>query len=218
MKNRKPISRLKPIILVYNGAMVAFSAYFCYGFARRSYLGGGYNLLCQGINFEARDKATLELLDFCWWYLWVRVADFLDTVFFVLRRKDSHVSFLHVGHHCLVVFDGWYGLGYGADGQILLGLCLNSFVHVIMYSYYFLSLLGSCVQKYLWWKRYLTQVQIGQFFVLMAHGVIPLFIDCGYPRLHILLGIPQGVFFISMFLNFYWKAYRQRITKQSKKR
>ena len=37
---------------------------------------------------------------------------------------------------------------------------VNSFVHVIMYTYYFLSAFGPEVQKYLWWKRYLTQLQL----------------------------------------------------------
>lgn len=29
-----------------------------------------------------------------------------------------------------------------------------------MYSYYFLSALGPHMQKYLWWKKYLTRMQI----------------------------------------------------------
>jgi elongation of very long chain fatty acids protein 4 len=37
---------------------------------------------------------------------------------------------------------------------------LNSFVHTIMYAYYGLSALGPWVQKYLWWKKYITQMQL----------------------------------------------------------
>ena len=37
---------------------------------------------------------------------------------------------------------------------------LNSFIHVIMYAYYGLSACGPGIQKYLWWKRYITQAQI----------------------------------------------------------
>ena len=37
---------------------------------------------------------------------------------------------------------------------------INSFIHVIMYGYYGLSACGPRIQKYLWWKRYLTQAQI----------------------------------------------------------
>ncbi|XP_064476197.1 very long chain fatty acid elongase AAEL008004-like [Ornithodoros turicata] len=213
MKNRKPMDFLKPLILAYNGTMVTTNAFFCYKFLMGSYIGGGYNLFCQGIDFNARDEATLQRLSLMWFYAWVRVADFLDTIFFVLRKKDAHVSLLHVAHHCMVVFGSWYGLSYGADGQSLFGICLNSFVHVVMYSYYFLSLLGPSARKYLWWKKQLTQLQLGQFFVGILHAVIPLFIDCGYPVMHIIIAFPQGVFFIVMFMRFYSHAYRNRASK-----
>lgn len=36
---------------------------------------------------------------------------------------------------------------------------LNSLIHVIMYSYYALSAVPA-LRKYLWWKRYLTQMQL----------------------------------------------------------
>jgi hypothetical protein len=35
---------------------------------------------------------------------------------------------------------------------------LNTFVHIIMYTYYMLAAMGPEMQKYLWWKKYLTQV------------------------------------------------------------
>lgn len=41
----------------------------------------------------------------------------------------------------------------------LLGL-INSFIHVIMYVYYMLAAMGPSIQKYLWWKKYLTIMQI----------------------------------------------------------
>ena len=37
---------------------------------------------------------------------------------------------------------------------------LNCVVHVIMYTYYGLSALGPAYQKYLWWKKYLTTIQL----------------------------------------------------------
>ena len=42
----------------------------------------------------------------------------------------------------------------------VMGALLNSGVHVIMYSYYALSSLGPQVQKYLWWKRHITHIQL----------------------------------------------------------
>lgn len=37
---------------------------------------------------------------------------------------------------------------------------INSTVHVIMYVYYALAAMGPTVSKYLWWKRYLTMIQL----------------------------------------------------------
>ncbi len=58
-------------------------------------------------------------------------------------------------------------LGYHIEEDIkpfcalaLFIVILNSFIHVIMYTYYGLSACGAHIQKYLWWKRYLTQAQI----------------------------------------------------------
>ncbi len=41
-----------------------------------------------------------------------------------------------------------------------MGATLNSFIHVIMYIYYGLAGLGPSMQKYLWWKKYLTRLQL----------------------------------------------------------
>lgn len=37
---------------------------------------------------------------------------------------------------------------------------LNNFVHVCMYFYYMVSAMGPQFQKYLWWKKYMTELQI----------------------------------------------------------
>ncbi|KAH9383218.1 hypothetical protein HPB48_024053 [Haemaphysalis longicornis] len=142
----------------------------------------------------------------------LRIGDFIDTFFFVLRKKDSHVSFLHVTHHVLVVFNGWYGLTYGVDGQSALAVVVNASVHAIMYSYYFLSLLGPTVQKHLWWKRYLTQLQLVQFVVLFAHACIPFLLNCGYPRIHACVILWQYILFFGLFMRFYINSYKWKHT------
>lgn len=37
---------------------------------------------------------------------------------------------------------------------------INSGIHVLMYTYYLLSAMGPGMQKYLWWKRYMTVLQL----------------------------------------------------------
>ncbi|KAK8756752.1 hypothetical protein V5799_000545 [Amblyomma americanum] len=218
MKRRKPFDNIKPPIMIYDASMTALNCYFVVAFLSRTYLGGGYSLLCQGIDFGARYEMTMSLLSLAWWYLWVRIADFLDTIFFVLRKKDSHVSFLHVVHHVLVVFEGWFGLACGADGHVMFDIVPNSLVHVIMYSYYFLSLLGPSVQKDFWWKRYLTQIQMAQFVVMMTfHMLLPLFINCGYPKAQALSWISIVILFLVLFRIFYTNTYNRAKTTAAQK-
>lgn len=37
---------------------------------------------------------------------------------------------------------------------------LNSVVHVVLYSYYLIAALGPKYKKYLWWKKYVTKIQL----------------------------------------------------------
>ncbi len=55
---------------------------------------------------------------------------------------------------------------------------VNNMVHVIMYCYYMISAMGPQYQKYLWWKKHLTSLQLviyyifGDFcFVLKSHSL-----------------------------------------------
>lgn len=210
MMNRKPF-HLKPAIMAYNFAMVIANCVFFALYLRHSYFGGGYSIFCQGVSYS-RDDNAMAILNLTWWYLFVRIADFFDTFFFLLRKKFSHISVLHVVHHFLVVFSGWLWITFGCDGQVLMGICFNSFIHIIMYSYYFLSALGPSVQKYLWWKKYLTRLQIAQFIILTIHVSIPLFHDCGYPMILTLLAASQGLLGLVLFINFYINAYYKRNT------
>ncbi len=45
-------------------------------------------------------------------------------------------------------------------GHESFGALFNTFVHVIMYTYYFFAAFGPRFQKYLWWKRHLTKLQV----------------------------------------------------------
>ncbi|OQR74880.1 elongation of very long chain fatty acids protein 7-like [Tropilaelaps mercedesae] len=205
MADRKPYD-LRRTIQLYNVFQIIANVYFCSKIFYHAFIRSGYSFTCQGLSY-ATDYHSVELLNSLYYYLIVRIIDFLDTMFFVLKKKFSHISQLHVIHHTIVVFSGWQFMKYGAGGQVVLGVCINSLVHVIMYSYYLLSSLGPEVQKYLWWKKYLTRMQIFQFFVMIAHTSIPLFVECGYPRVLMMLVIPQVMLILGLFVNFYIQSY-----------
>ncbi|XP_022673354.1 elongation of very long chain fatty acids protein 7-like [Varroa jacobsoni] len=214
MKDRVPFENLKPLMRVYNILMVFANAFMLQYILRRTYLGGGYSLYCQGINYVDRSPQTMELLNALYYYTFVRIIDFLDTIFFVLRKKFSHVSFLHLSHHCLVVFIGWYGALHGYEGQPMLGTCINMFIHIIMYSYYFLASFGHRFKRYLVWKKYLTQLQLIQFVIAIGHLIVPVFEKrCNVPLDHVVVVIGPTIFFLAMFCRFYVQTYVKRQIK-----
>ncbi|KAG0431089.1 hypothetical protein HPB47_022115 [Ixodes persulcatus] len=162
MKNREPFE-ITNIVRFYNLCMVAVNARFLYIVLKNTYLPGGrYSLWCQGITGYMDEELT-EYYKNGWFFVAVRYVDLLDTVFCVLRKKFRQITHLHVIHHVIVATNVWFWTLFAPEGQVALGLAINVFVHVIMYSYYFLATLGPGVQKYLWWKKYLTTLQITQF-------------------------------------------------------
>ena len=57
----------------------------------------------------------------------------LDTVFFVFRKKNNQISFLHVYHHATMFPGHWVGLKWVAGGQSKYGSSLSFAVPSILY-------------------------------------------------------------------------------------
>lgn len=85
---------------------------------------------------------------------------------------------------------------------------LNSFIHMIMYFYYFLTSYSPEVKKSLWWKKYITQLQLLQFVLLLIYISVNLFvIECNNSKIMSWAGLIQAVVMLAMFSDFYYKAY-----------
>uniref|UniRef100_S4RR40 Elongation of very long chain fatty acids protein n=1 Tax=Petromyzon marinus TaxID=7757 RepID=S4RR40_PETMA len=129
-------------------------------------------------------------------------------VFFILRKKFNQITFLHVYHHSSMIINWWLCVKYVPGGQAFLIGMVNSFVHVFIYTYYGLSVLGPAEQKYLWWKRYLTILQLTQFVAIALHTSYNLFTDCDFSD-----GFNLVFFYIVtliiLSLNFYIQTYRR---------
>ncbi|KAM8714177.1 hypothetical protein ACLKA7_014334 [Drosophila subpalustris] len=84
-----------------------------------------------------------------------KTFDLLDTVFFVLRKSYKQITVLHVYHHVMMVYTCYWVIRfYGFGGQYgTMGL-FNSFIHSIMYFYYFISATYPELKGNLWWKKF----------------------------------------------------------------
>ncbi|XP_021477386.1 very long chain fatty acid elongase 4-like isoform X1 [Oncorhynchus nerka] len=212
MKHRQPVD-LKAVLIVYNFAMVCLSVYMFHEFLVTSML-SNYSYLCQPVDYSTSPLA-MRMAKACWWFFFSKVIELADTVFFILRKKNSQLTFLHVYHHGTMIFNWWAGAKYLAGGQSFCIGLLNTFVHTVMYSYYGLAALGPHMQKYLWWKRYLTSLQLLQFVLLTTHTGYNLFTECDFPD-----SMNAYVFFycvslILLFSNFYYQSYLSRKSKKT---
>lgn len=142
-------------------------------------------------------------------YFICKLIELLDTVFFVARKKDEQISFLHLYHHSLMPICAWIGAKFFAGGHPTLLGVINSFIHIFMYMYYMLSACGPHMHKYLWWKKYLTLMQIIQFVIIFLHNIQMLFTNCNFPKSMSFLLVVNAGLFIYMFTSFYVKRYSE---------
>eukprot|EP01098_Paradermamoeba_levis_P002671 TRINITY_DN130_c0_g1_i1.p1 TRINITY_DN130_c0_g1~~TRINITY_DN130_c0_g1_i1.p1 ORF type:complete len:258 (-),score=66.37 TRINITY_DN130_c0_g1_i1:75-848(-) len=131
-----------------------------------------------------------------------KIADFADTFIILVKKDYRRLSFLHIYHH-LSIFLVW---GYLGKESVLsieangIGALYNSFIHVLMYSHYFIVSFG--IQNP--YKKLLTNMQITQFYVLFAHATF-----CMYFQTHPLayLQFLYMLVMIVLFTQFHRETY-----------
>ncbi|MXQ81126.1 hypothetical protein E5288_WYG012634 [Bos mutus] len=170
--------------------------------------GTGYSFRCDIVDYS-QSPTALRMVRTCWLYYFSKFIELLDTIFFILRKKNSQVTFLHVFHHTIMPWTWWFGVKFAAGGLGTFHAFLNTAVHVVMYSYYGLCALGPDYQKYLWWKKYLTSLQLIQFVLITIHISQFFFMeDCKYqfPVFQYII-MSYGCIFLLLFLHFWYRAY-----------
>ncbi|XP_077284768.1 very long chain fatty acid elongase AAEL008004-like [Arctopsyche grandis] len=215
MEDRKPF-QLKNVLIVYNFLQVLFSSWLFYECCMSGWF-THYSFRCQPVDYSESPMA-MRMARGCWWYYISKFTEFFDTIFFILRKKNDQVSTLHVIHHGVMPMSVWFGVKFTPGGHSTFFGLLNTFVHIVMYSYYLFSALGPQFQKYLWWKKYLTALQMIQFVLVMIHAFQLLFIDCNYPRAFVLFIGLHAVMFYFLFSDFYKQTYLKRKASEKKQR
>nr|XP_016938323.1 elongation of very long chain fatty acids protein F [Drosophila suzukii] len=206
MQNRKPYDLLGIIKaynimqIIYNTVSLVFSVHFMLG-------PGNFNFKCiTNLPLDHEYKTWERWVTYS--YFFNKLLDLLETGFFILRKKNRQISFLHVFHHVYMVYICFlyiYYFGYGGHGLFL--VTFNVVVHIMMYTYYYQSSLTQNSQD-LWWKKYITIVQMVQFGIILAHSLYVLRQpDCPASQLSATWGSLISVVFLILFGNFYVRAY-----------
>lgn len=109
----------------------------------------------------------------------------------------------------------WWGVKFTPGGHSTFFAFLNSFVHILMYIYYGLSAIGPHMNKYLFWKKHMTAIQMVQFIAIFVHSFQLLFRQCNYPRSFMWWIGFHAVLFWFLFWDFFVVSYTSR--RHSKK-
>lgn len=212
MKDRKPY-QFKNTLIIYNFIQVIISFYLFFEGMNGAWL-RHYSWRCQPVTTTTDSHGMREARG-CYIYFIAKLTELLDTIFFVLRKKDNQVSFLHLYHHTVMPMISWGATKYYPGGHGTFIGVINSFVHIVMYFYYMLAAMGPEFQKYLWWKHWITNLQMIQFGMAFLHSAQLLYTDCGYPRWSVCFTLPNAIFFYMLFNDFYKKSYKKSPNKKA---
>ncbi|XP_076462561.1 very long chain fatty acid elongase 4-like [Babylonia areolata] len=206
MEHRQPLRATGPLV-IYNFFMVGLSLYMFLEFCACGYY-NNFGLLCQPPDYSETALGYREA-SVAWWYFFSKIIEYLDTIFFIWRKKNNQLTFLHVYHHSTMGLICWYVARYVPGGEKFYAGGFNVLVHVFMYTYYGLAALGPQVHKYLWWKRYLTKFQMIQFISVNTRCVLSLLVtECRYPRWINVVATFYSSSLLLLFANFYRQSYK----------
>ena len=206
MKNRKPFD-LTFVTRLYNIFQIASCLYFIVESFRNGFsFSETWKCFDEPKYIGYFDEFTMKMSYYQWWYIFLRLSEFLETIFFILRKKFNQVSILHVYHHISIPFLLWIFLIYSGGRMEMFLVMLNSHVHVLMYGYYILSSF-QMLQKFTnFIKPCITAIQIIQLFVCLIHSVVAILPGC-HASWFFIFQIINFVILIFMFLKFYFKSY-----------
>lgn len=118
MKTREPFNVIF-LIRLYN----AFQVFVCAVFVIRAHqigLSFKYVWKCERFLWLT-DLERLEIKIGLWLFLVLRIVEFIETIFFVVRKKQKQASFLHIFHHIGSVLMAWLFIVSGAGRSLSRG-------------------------------------------------------------------------------------------------
>eukprot|EP01061_Rhynchopus_euleeides_P015333 TRINITY_DN26192_c0_g1_i1.p1 TRINITY_DN26192_c0_g1~~TRINITY_DN26192_c0_g1_i1.p1 ORF type:complete len:297 (+),score=114.31 TRINITY_DN26192_c0_g1_i1:59-949(+) len=201
---------LKPVMVVYNVCVIVMNLYMFIEIFHQTVL---LDMAWVGNPVDYSERG-LGLAAVLYLYYTSKLIDYLDTFFLVMRKNHHQLSFLHVYHHTAMYWLWWLGIRFAAGGDTYFSAWVNCLVHVVMYSYYLAACLGIRLQG----KRYVTQLQLLQFVLVISHSAYSLYLDTPYPQ-WILIALV--VFLVSLFVlfsNFYVQEYLKGSRRRSQQK
>jgi len=201
LKAVAPQFKLDGFSKLYNFSQIILCGYMTWGFFEN-----GFTL---DNPFASNMKATSEIEWFMFVHYLSKFLDFFDTWIMIFKRNFRQLSFLHVYHHSSILLIWGYLLQRDqAIGTAYFGAFLNSIVHFVMYSHYLWTSFGFNNP----FKKWITNMQLIQFFLCIAHAVYSLVYEEVLDRELAYLQFAYHLTMIALFSNFYMNTYGQLTT------
>lgn len=214
MSDKKPYS-LKTVIAIYNIFQVCSCATIIYRVIHSGWTTHFKLIGCQPPDFSDSEMGV-RMAGLMWWNMMLKMVEFVETIFFVLRKKFNQVSFLHVYHHVSSLAMSWLVAKYYPGGMLSFTVLLNSSIHVLMYTYYLLSSFGPYMQNKLKHiKPKLTMLQLVQLLILFLQNMQLLAPTCPIANIVAYIFLPNLVINIVFFAKFYIDNYNKKTVKSS---
>lgn len=200
--------------VAYNLYQVAFNCIMVYViFSEAWKYAGGDVMKLWGIRPDPSMAGNMLQMGI-WLHYVNKFLEFVDTGFMAASGAWRQVSTLHVVHHAIMGPCWWHVLSSAVGAsegctQGWFGSWINSCIHVMMYSYYFLSAVGVRMD---WFRLPLTSMQLIQFFAAFGHACVMLHYRLqgeDWPLSYIAIGLEFGLTILMsiMFGDFFMKAY-----------
>lgn len=127
-------------------------------------------------------------------YFILKLFDYLDTVFFILRKKTEHVSFLHVYHHVMISVGAYICVLY-ATGMSHSDLSVSYLIFCAVHSAHDIIVITCRTYR-------------GTAFTQFGGGGCVVIRECGLqtPRAH----VQMVDVFVSFRLIYFWQCFRLR--------
>jgi len=220
MSFRKNGFDVKSYAMLNNLVLVSLSAFMCIEIVRQAFV-NGYSLFGNAVSPPPQGTAMAKMIAI---FYCSKILEFNDTIIMVLKKNFHQISVLHVYHHFSIFIIWWLVTLWAPNGESYFSAALNSFIHVIMYSYYLLSGLG--IKSVSFIRPYITRSQMTQFCCMMIQATYNIVVGLKsseeerqkqYPLpLSILLWVYM-VTMLGLFANFYRKSYKSKKTKEAEK-
>eukprot|EP01136_Pigoraptor_vietnamica_P024273 Opistho-1_new@77161 len=142
-----------------------------------------------------------------------KYADLFDTIIIVAHGKTEQLSFLHYFHHVSIIWCLWGGYFVFRAPDTYLSVVVNAFIHVVMYSFYYLTARKVHVPVFV--KKSITTLQQIQFVLVCSQSVLGM---AHYPSTSWAYTSAQVAIFETVSLFILFTLWRQRAYAQKTKK